>query len=426
MAMAMAMVSVTAKKMRRAAKMGFRLLSKACLFVGIALLFVGAAYSSQIAVKSYLREADPKAAYTAYPSDGLAAVNAFAAELKDNPQFIISSRDADAARESLVRHPLNATLLSFYGLRAASIGQSGLANAIMASADTVSRRDAFSQLWMIEQKSGADDVKGAVSHYNALLSAHPAMQATFLPVLVSAVAYPEVRAAIQPYLTPETRWSGPFLDLASQRVEVEQYLDLVEPIAPRLTGDGYAVSNARIIHRMLQSGLAGDAWKLFSLVAPNVDVGAFRAFAPGAANLDPKWQPLSWTLGQSDDISASVDGDGAIDVTVAPTARGLIASRDVSVLPSSTYVLGHRSMFELGSSPASLRWSVYCVAQNVPQLIVDRFVPANANTKLVQMSVEAPENCNLVRIELSTLGSEGQLNSILNINDLTFIKWVEF
>ena len=404
--------------------MGFRLLSNASRFLGIALLLVGAAYAGQNSAQSYLRKADPKAAYSADPTDGLAAVNAFAAELTKNPQFIISSRDADAARASLLSRPLNASLLSFYGLRAASIGQSGLANDVMASADAVSRRDAFSQLWMIEQKSASDDVKGAVAHYNALLSVHPAMQATLLPVLVSALGYPEVRAAIRPYLNPEARWgwSGPFLDLASQRVEFDQYRDLVEPIASRLRGDEYAVSNARIIYRMLQSGLAGDAWRLFSLFAPNVDVGAFRAFAPGGANLDPKWLPLSWVLGQSDDISANVDSDGTIDVTVAPTARGLIASRDVSVISSSTYLLEHRSMYEPGSPRASLRWSAYCVAQNGPQLIVDRFVPATANSKLVQLSVEVPENCNLVRVELSALGSEGQLNSVVRISDLTLAK----
>ena len=402
--------------------MGSGLLSKAGRLVGIALLLVGAAYSGQNAVKSYLRKADPKPAYSADPSDGLAAVNAFAADLTTNPQFIISSRDADAARASLVSRPLNASLLSFYGLRAASVGKSGLASALMASADTVSRRDAFSQLWMIEQKSGADDVKGAVSHYNALLSVHPAMQATFLPVLVSAVAYPEVRAAIRPYLTPATRWSAPFLDMASQRVEVDQYRDLVEPIASRLRGDEYVVSNARIIYRMLQSGLAGDAWKLFSLSAPDVDVAAFRAFAPGASNLDPKWQPLSWVLGQSDDISTSVSGDGTIDVTVAPTARGLIASRDMAVVPSSTYLLGHRSINEPGSPRASLRWSIYCSARNGPQLIVDRFVPGAANSKLVQLSVEVPKNCNLVRVELSALGSEEQLSSMVKITDLTLAK----
>jgi hypothetical protein len=398
------------------------LLPKAGRLAGIALLLVCAVYSSQNSLKSYLREADPKAAYSADPSDGLAAVNAFAAELKDNPPFLISSRDADAARASLVRRPLNGSLLSFYGLREASIGKPELANALMASADTISRRDAFSQLWMIEQKSSADDVKAAVAHYNALLSVHPAMQATFLPVLVSAVAYPEVRAAIRPYLNPETKWSAPFLDMASQRAEVGQYRDLVEPTASKLRGDGYAVSNARIIYRMLQSGLAGDAWKLFSLVAPNVDIGAFRAFAPGGANLDPKWQTLSWTLSQSDDISASVDGDGAIDVTVAPTARGLIASRDVAVIPLSKYVLGHRSMYEPGSPRASLRWSVYCVAQNGPQLIVDRFVPATANSKLVQLSVDVPENCSLVRVELSALGAEGQLSSMVKITDLKLAK----
>ena len=422
MAMAMAMVGVTVKKMRRAAKMGFGLLPKAGRLLGIALLLAGAAYSGQNSVKSYLRVADAKAAYSAEPSDGLAAVNAFAAELKDNPQFLTSSRDADAARASLVSRPLNASLLSFYGLREASIGRFGLANALMASADTVSRRDAFSQLWMIEQKSAADEVKSVVAHYNALLSVHPAMQATFLPVLVSAVAYPEVRAAIRPYLNPETRWGAPFLDLASQRVDVDQYLDLVEPIASRLRGDGYAVSNARMIYRLVQSGLAGDAWKLFSLVAPNVDVAAFRAFAPSSANLDPKWLPLSWTLGQSDDISASINGGGAIDVTVAPTARGLIASRDVSVIPSSTYVLGHRSIYQPGVPRASLRWSAYCIAQNGPRPIVDRFVPAVANSKLVQLSVKVPGNCNLVRIELSTLGSEEQLSSMFKIYDLTLEK----
>jgi hypothetical protein len=210
--------------------------------------------------------------------------------------------------------------------------------------------------------------------------------------------------------------------MASQRVEVDQYHDLVAPIASRLRVDEYAVSNARIIYRMLQSGLIGDAWKLFSFVAPNVNFGAFRAFAPGGANLDPKWQPLSWVLGQSDDISTSVSGDGTIDVTVAPTARGLIASRDVAVISSSTYVLGHRSIYELGSPRASLRWSVYCSAPNGLQLIVDRFVPATANSKLVQLSVEVPENCNLVRVELSALGPEGQLSSPLKITELTLTK----
>jgi hypothetical protein len=402
--------------------MGSGLLTKVGRLAGMALLLVGAGYSSQYSLKSNLREADPQAAYSADPSDGLAAVNAFATELTKNPQFIISSRDADAARASLVSRPLNANLLSFYGLRAASIGEQGLASALMASADAVSRRDAFSQLWMIEKKSSADDVNGVVAHYNALLSVYPAMQATFLPVLVSAIAYPEVRDAIRPYLTPDTRWSAPFLDIASQGAEVDQYQDLVEPVASRLGGDGYNVSNARIIQRMLQSGLVGDAWKLFSLVAPNVDVAAFRAFAPVGANLDPKWQPLSWVLGQSDDISASVDGGGAIDVVVAPTARGLIASRDVAVTSSSTYVLGHRLMYEPVSALASLRWSVYCVAQNGPQLIVARFVPANANTKLVQLSVEVPQSCNLVSVELSALGPEGQLSSMVKITDLTFTK----
>ncbi len=398
------------------------LLSKAGRLVGIALLFAGAAYTSQNSLKPYFRAANPKAAYSADPSDGLAAVNAFAAELKDNPQFIISSRDVDAARASLVHRPLNASLLSFYGLREASIGEQGWASALIASADAVSRRDAFSQLWMIEQKSASGDVKGTVAHYNALLSVHPAMQATFLPVLVSAVAYPEVRAAIRPYLNPETKWSAPFLDMASQRAEVGQYSDLVEPTASRLRGDGYAVSNARIIYRMFQSGLAGDAWRLFSRVAPDVDVAAFRTFAPNVANRDPKWLPLSWTLGQSDDISARVDGDGTIDVTVAPTARGLIASRDVPVTPLSTYVLGHRSIYEPGSPRASLRWNVSCVAQNGPQLIIDRFVPTTANSKLVQLSVDVPENCSLVRVELSALGPEGQLSSMVKITDLTLAK----
>jgi hypothetical protein len=173
---------------------------------------------------------------------------------------------------------------------------------------------------------------------------------------------------------------------------------------------------------MLQSGLTGDAWKLFALVAPHVDVDAFRTFNPSGPNLDPNWQPLSWTLGQSDDISASVSGDGTIDVTVAPTARGLIASRDVAVISSSTYVLEHRSMYELGSPRASLRWGVYCAAQNGPQLIVDRFVPTTGNSKLVQLSVEVPENCKVVRVELSALGAEGQLSSMIRITDLALTK----
>lgn len=414
----MSMASVTVKMMGRVAKMVSGSLSGVCRLACVALLLACAALSGQNAAQSYLRQADPTSAYLADPSDGLAAVNAFAAELQTNPQFIISSSDADAARASLVRRPLNATLLSFYGLRAASVGKSGLADALMASADAASRRDAFSQLWMVEQKSGANDVRGALRHYNALLSVYPAMQATLLPVLVSASAYPEVRSAMRPYLRAETRWSFPLLDLASQRAEVGDYRDLVEPIVPRLRDDGYAASNARIIHRMLQSGLAGDAWKFFSLAAPSVDVRAFRDFAPRGANLDPKWQPLSWTLGQSVDISASVAGRGAIDASMAPTAGGLIASRDVAVISSSTYVLGHRLIYEPGSPRASLLWRVYCVTPAEPQLIVERFMPATEGINLVRLPVNVPESCHLMRVELSAVGSEGQWNSVAQIAEL--------
>jgi hypothetical protein len=94
----------------------------------------------------------------------------------------------------------------------------------------------------------------------------------------------------------------------------------------------------------------------------------------------------------------------------------------MAVVPSSTYLLGHRSINEPGSPRASLRWSIYCSVQNGPQLIKDRFVPAAANSKLVQLSVEVPENCNLVRVELSALGSEGQLSSMVKITDLTLAK----
>ena len=402
--------------------MGLRLLPSAGRLAGIALLLVGAAYSSQNAAKSYLRETDPRSAFLAEPSDGLAAVNAFAAELKTNPQFIISSHDADAARASLVSRPLNASLLSFYGLGMASKGKSGMASALMASADAVSRRDAFSQLWMIEQKSGADNVEGAVAHYNALLSVHPAMQATLLPVLVSAVAYPEVRAAIRPYLNLKTRWGASFLDLASQRLEVDQYRDLVEPIASSMRGDGYAVFNARIIRRMLQSGLAGDAWKLFAFVAPNVDVDAFRAFEPRGANLDPKWQPLSWTMVDSDGISAFTVGRGAIEVSVEAMARGKVAYRDFSVIPTATYFLDYNLVYEEGSPRASLRWSVVCLIQNEEFLILDQFVPADSNLKFLKISFKPPANCNLARFELKAQGAEGQTRSNLNITGIKLTK----
>ena len=208
------------------------------------------------------------------------------------------------------------------------------------------------------------------------------------------------------------------MDLASQRAEVGDYRDLVEPIVPRLRDDGYAASNARIIHRMLQSGLAGDAWNLFSLVAPNVDVRAFRDFAPRSANLDPKWQSLSWVLGQSVDISASVVDSGAINVSMAPTAGGMIASRDVAVISSSTYTLGHRLIYEPGSARASLLWRVSCEAQAGPQLIVERFVPATEGVNLVRLPVNVPENCHLMRVELSAVGSEGQWNSVVQIAEL--------
>jgi hypothetical protein len=109
---------------------------------------------------------DPATALTMQPADGDALASVVDARSPTQGITLSPNELADAKR-SLRSDPLNRRVLRLVGLTIGEKGDVQRSERIMLLANDVSRRDAATQLWMIERLVQRGDVKGAVMHYDA-------------------------------------------------------------------------------------------------------------------------------------------------------------------------------------------------------------------------------------------------------------------
>jgi len=372
--------------------------------VVLTLLFI---VSTRYSLALALRDSDPQTALRLAPDD--AEVLATVAARTVRSQIRSAAARAQASREAkaaLMREPGNVSAVATLGLIAAADGKVATARSFFAYSMRRSRRNLSTQLWLIEDAVGRNDVSEALSHYDIALRTSSRAPAILFPILISAVSDPQIRAGLVPLFRRGPLWKEAFeITLAQQTHDFAAAADLFAKmaaggVAPSATSENILLSN------MVTAGQIDGAWRYYRLHRLRSDPIQPRNATFSPAGTDGS--PFDWGLINDNGISSSLGGGnngqgGALSFTISPSIAGIIAQQ-VQKLPAGRYRLSGHSREIRQEAKNYLRWEILCSdGRPLGKAMINASEAAAAS---FSADFEIPANCSTQLLRLIALPSD--------------------
>lgn len=329
-----------------------------------------------VGVANSFRQLAPGIALQWWPWDARAKSNLVRSRLNEiaNPAVrasLISQLQSSLSRDATYAPAIRNLALMFSA--DSDIAQTGR---LMHLSARLSRRDLPTRLWLIEERVRANDVAGALRHFDLALRTSEEAKDVLFPILIRATAEPDLVEPIAALIAQRQRWTEAFLPrLLAQAPSPPRLVQLVEAMARR---------RALLPRDLMQSvieQLGGQhrfdlAWRLFLAAGGN---GASRdGVRNGDFDRDNSFPPVDWLLSNDPQLATAVenrrddDANPTLGFNVGPAAAGRIAWQ-LQGLSAGTYQLSA----EAGglSSGADLHWIVFCGGQQ-PVPLLDYRIPA--------------------------------------------------
>lgn len=110
------------------------------------------------------------------------------------------------AQAALRREPVNVAAVRALGVIAAYQGNQRDAERLFRYSESLSRRDAPTQLWLIEANVTRNDIRNALLHYDRALRTSTESRALLIPILVQAAADPAIAGPLGDLLVRRPAW----------------------------------------------------------------------------------------------------------------------------------------------------------------------------------------------------------------------------
>jgi hypothetical protein len=271
------------------------------------------------------------------------------------------------ARRAIADTPLNPTAMTALATaRAAQKGPSASYPLFRAS-DRQSRRNAGTQMWLIEYEASADRADRALRHYDVMLRVQPETGEVLFPIMGSAVSDQRLWSAFAPYFRAPPPWFADFFRKAVITPGSAAPLAMISggsgrlPDTPLMRG-----LQTQLLGQLVAEGNFTEAvWFAGKLR----DGGRHRldTVALDTAGVDQNWVPFAWQAPSTTTISTSFEprdgGRYRIRTTAGAGSAGLAARRVVMLSPGR-YALRANGK-QLAASPADLAdFSIRCLRSN--------------------------------------------------------------
>ena len=311
-----------------------------------------------------IQRGDPALALQYRPGDARAlgdmAARTFAGAVESKPAVAAAK---DQARAALTRDAMVVPAWRTLGAIAALEGDNGRAGALFDVAERLSRRDMPTQLWFIEERVNANDVAGALRHYDAALRTSRASRDLLLPILVSATADPAIVPPLVDVLAKSPGWRRAFIGaLAEAPPAPGNAVRLVKGLNQRGPLQDQDLV-AYMAQRLVASKAIDQAWELYALLTKNPQArqqtirdGEFDDVA-GIPPFD--WQREAGAYIGADLGSAEAGNSGSALHVYATAGNGTVATQLLS-LPPGRYALSAVAGPISGTAIPRLRWNVTC------------------------------------------------------------------
>lgn len=373
--------------------------------IGVPTL-AAAAISVAVSYAAVMQRQAPAQALALWPSSEAKA--GLAARLLTQPDHDGSyARASRLAQAALQRDPMSVRAASTLAFLAAEKSDAGQAARLLAYSERLSRRDLPTQLALIETKVQANDVVGALVHYDRALRTSKTSEAILVPVLVSAVANPDIARPLAPLLAARADWWKPFtLQMIQQDTPPVSSYTLLHPLKLDIRRADERAMAVDAMQRMAGHGRVDLAARFYTELRGG-HIGPFNRIHDGGFRLTDRLPPFDWDLTNSGDLSATVearpDGKGNGLFLVATNGASDRVARQLLMLPPGRHVLS----FDLDLPPSGSRLtaSARCNGSDTPLAFV-RPVAAEKTQRIVMPFVTSTA-CRSVWIEFSAQASEG-------------------
>ena len=361
------------------------------------------------------------------PADASALARQINAKTQKTGKYESSPDDSRRAVRSLVDEPLSRSSLRIIGFNASAAKNASKAEEAMRLSNKISRRDSWAQIWLVEQAARKNDFDGILAHLHAALTVTPDLAPALNPILIKASSDPDVQRAIQPYMRSQASWTPGFLDEAAKSADLADLQAMVAPVASRLGDKKYLSGLSHIIFRLAADGKNRDAMTIAKAAWTDFDPVAFGEFAPTTATADERLGRLAWVFGDSDGVSANFTAGEAIEGSLAPLSRGLVASRAIPVEAGTRYIFSHRVDIDRDGSAARLTWSAQCLSGAIDDqapVFWRELLPEENGPHRIRSTMAVPRNCKLIALSLVGSGADGQTDVGIRLSQLSLKKAV--
>jgi hypothetical protein len=325
------------------------------------------------------------------------------------------------ATNVLAHDPLNPQAEFMLGA-ARALKNAGDGSSQYLLAERISRRHIPAESALVSFYAQRGDVNGIVRCLDRIFSVSPDMVAAIMPALIGTLDDPRTRQGFTAYA--QRPWMRALIGLAlDENVKPESIAPLIDAFERAAPHDEVHQSNITVLRiRLLSNSLAdGDyAFAQSQLQRlPKPKRAALEQLGFSAITTSADLAPISWTMANDTQKSATLALDGSVVITMAPEQTGVVAER-ITLLAPGRYKLSQRLSYSGDDPKAALVWDVACAGQD--GVLWHQAVPTRNGQVSYESTVELPPACFVQHWSLRATGDIGQSASQATLLNLAITR----
>lgn len=341
-----------------------------------------------------------------FDSRSLARLAQLRLQDRQTPASLAAAQSMSVA--ALRRDPMAIDAITTLGLVAALRNQPQRALQAFAYAERLSRRDAATQLWLLENRVQQNDIRGALRHYDTILRTSHTLAPTLEPILASASADPNIAVEINRVLRHKPIWTGEFVatlltrqnDPRALYLTTERILDPSQPYEHELL--------TRLLDRLTELEALDLAWNVYRQVYPARPATPAQLFNEDFSR-EPGLGPFDWEFPGDAALAPERrvrEGTGDFALLVPLNAASTFeAARQLVKVSAGLY----RIEAAAGSVPESAETRpsliVRCAARSHAELARIPFPIAAAEGRTFGANIQVGADCSYLWVTLSVPGA---------------------
>lgn len=296
---------------------------------------------------------------------------------------------ATSARHELSSEPMSSAALRNLALTSL-IEQDPRAIARLVLAERFSRRDATTELALLEYTSSQGDLLGSIRHLDRLASVHPNTGHAILDGDIGMLTgNPKGREALARYA--DRPWFAKFAANSIERsTDNDDVVDIILLSNMKMADRGSNLLSD-MINRLLYTGKS-DAAKALAVKLGHITPAAIAEFDLSADTLRQDLAPLVWKLGDGTVVATRQLAKSGLQFDLGVNSTATLLERRTS-LTSGGYRLDQSVGRLFGASSVNLAWHVDCMQGEEARKIWRQPVPLKPELITYRSTLRIPANC---------------------------------